>query len=283
MQRSLIRETYGSYRHLNNVHILAVVFMLGGVDAHGAEKTDIKQLESERVQYRDIVMGAFEDTYRNLTLKTIMAYDWLLSFCSEAEIVVKTDDDVMLDIFKLTEELSTWTPTVINSFNLWGSVHWNESIDRNEKSIYYVSPAEYSGVSMPKHCGGVGYVTTMNTIRRIADEISRSFLDAVCTHEDVFMTGIVPEKINSDKNVQPIEITDKGYDWIFYIDANNINENAQYIWKKIQSDNRTVDFKEFGKRSGTNIFYLLEHGPMFETYYKRLWYFVKMLYTDMKT
>lgn len=277
MQRNLIRQTYGSLRNINNVQILAVVFMLGSADAPGAN-TDIVKLDAEWVKFGDIIMGDLVDTYRNLSRKTIMAYNWLTSFCHEADLVVKTDDDVLVDIFKLTDELGKWTPNVLKSFNFWCAVHWTEEIDRNEKSIYYVSYEEYAGTKIPKHCAGVGYVTPMCMIHRIANEISKSYLGPICSHEDVFMTGIVPEKINSAKNQQqnkPIEYIDKMIDWILYLDENNPNKDGQYIWNITEPVSESVDFDEFRERSGSRVFYLLQHNADYERKYMRLWYLVK--------
>lgn len=280
MQRSLIRQTYGSIRFLNNVHILAVVFMLGGLDAPGTDKVDISKLEAERVEFGDVIMGDFVDTYRNLTRKAIMAYDWLRTFCQEADIVVKTDDDVMLNIFKLTEELAKWTPTVLRSFNFWCSVHWGENIDKNDNSMYYISPEQYSGAALPTHCAGMGYITPMGMIHRIADKISKSFPGIVCTHEDAFMTGIVPEKINAAKN-DPIEYVDKNNDWTFHFDGNEGNEDVRFIWKLLQqSANETVEFSEV--RTHLGIFYLLEHTAEFEKVYLWLWHLVKHTYRNEK-
>lgn len=275
LQRNLIRQTYGAIRNLNNVHILAVVFMLGGVDAPDAEITDISKLEAERVQFDDMIMGDFVDTYRNLTRKSIMAYDWLTSFCQDADLLVKTDDDVMLNIFKLTEELGKWTPTVFRSYNIWCAIHWTEQVNKDEKSMYYISPEQYPGDILPKHCGGVGYVTTMDTVKRIKDEISRSFQGIVCTHEDVFMTGIVPEKINL-ADAKHVELIDRMAEWILYVFDSNEHEDAKYILKVLkQPANETVDFDEFRKRSGTRIFFLINHGPEFEELYMRLWQLMK--------
>lgn len=195
MQRNLIRQTYGSIRNINNVQILAVVFMLGSADAPDAANTDADKLHAEWVKFGDIIMGDLVDTYRNLSRKTIMAYNWLTSYCHEADLVVKTDDDVLVDIFKLTYELGKWTPDVLKSFKFWCGIHWSEEIDRSENSIYYVSYEEYAGTKIPKHCAGVGYVTPMCMIHRIANEISKSYLGPICSHEDVLITGIVPEKL----------------------------------------------------------------------------------------
>lgn len=254
--------------------------MLGGLDAPHTEKTDISKLEAERVEFGDVIMGDFVDTYRNLTRKAIMAYDWVVSFCQDADIVVKTDDDIMLNIFKLTEEVAKWTPAVLRSFNFWCAVHWNENIDKDENSQYYVSTEQYPGDTLPKHCAGIGYITPMGVIHRIADEISKSFLGVVCTHEDVFMTGIVPEKINSAKN-EPIEYVDKTNIWAFHFDENNDNKDVRFIWQLFQqSANETIDFNEV--RTHLGIFYLIEHTAEFEERYQWLWHLVKNTFRNEK-
>ena len=47
----------------------------------------------------DLVQGNFMDTYRNLTYKTVLGHMWVSSFCSQAEFVVKTDDEIYVDIY----------------------------------------------------------------------------------------------------------------------------------------------------------------------------------------
>ena len=49
--------------------------------------------------YGDLVQGNFMDTYRNLTYKTVLGHMWVSSFCSQAEFVVKTDDEIYVDIY----------------------------------------------------------------------------------------------------------------------------------------------------------------------------------------
>ncbi len=274
-KRNLIRQTYGSIRHINNVHILAVVFTLGGIDHPNKPQTNIGELEAERAQFGDIIMGDFVDTYRNLSRKTIMAYDWLTSFCREADLVVKTDDDVVVDIFKLTDELGKWTKTECQSYNFWCAVHYNEPMFRNNDSMYYVSYEQYAGNVLPKHCAGVGYVTTMTMIHKISNKISKSYLGSICTHEDAFMTGIVPEKINSEEDglIQHIQKMDE---WILYVQKDNQKIDGPYVWDMIeQPANETVDFIDFRKRTRGQIFYLLPQDENFKRRYLRLWYLLE--------
>lgn len=144
-RRNLVRQTYGSVKTANNVAILAVIFMLGNSDAHGADEDERNKLQAEMDQFGDIVMGDFVDCYKNLTLKTIMAYEWLTSYCREAQIVVKTDDDVLVNIFQLTAELDAWTPSDVVSSNIWCAVHRNENTIYDVESRFYVSPEEFPG------------------------------------------------------------------------------------------------------------------------------------------
>ena len=40
----------------------------------------------------------FQDTYRNLTLKTVMGLKWSAIFCPQARHVMKTDDDIFVNV-----------------------------------------------------------------------------------------------------------------------------------------------------------------------------------------
>lgn len=154
-----------------------------------------------------------------------------------------------------------------------------EGINRDETSIYYVSPEEYVGKVFPKHCAGVGYVTTMEVIRMIAKEISESFRGPICTHEDAFMTGIVPERINAAKNETIIEHINKHEDWVLYVHKGNLKKYGPYVWNSIeQPAKEPVNFVEFRRRTELQIFYLLQQGDNFEKQFMRLWYLLEYSY-----
>ena len=46
--------------------------------------------------YGDIVQSDFVDTYKNLTLKAVMAIRWIKKYCPQAKFILKTDDDVIV-------------------------------------------------------------------------------------------------------------------------------------------------------------------------------------------
>merc|ERR1711894_270919 len=88
-RRDAIRETWASSLEKINSK---VIFLLG----QGRDKQS--KIQDESTLYKDIVQEDFEDTYHNLTLKTIMGLKWMAIFCPQAEFVLKTDDDIYVNV-----------------------------------------------------------------------------------------------------------------------------------------------------------------------------------------
>ncbi|KAG4065783.1 hypothetical protein HA402_012461 [Bradysia odoriphaga] len=285
--RNLIRQTYGTVRNANNVQILGVVFMLGNSDAHGSDVTDDNKLQEERNRFSDIVVGDFVDCYRNLTLKTIMAYEWITARCREAQIVVKTDDDVLINIFELTRELDTWSQDQVASSNIWCKVDKGEKPVKDVNSMYYASPLDFPNGLFPNHCEGVGYVTSIGVIDRILNAIWKSFPRRVCTHEDVFMTGVVPLHINSHLNYfwgksQPIEHIAK--DSWRSLDLQDGRGDEDYFlrnfMKNTSMDLKVENFDKLRKRYDKKMFFLITHSDDFKKVYIRLWEIIRKCFSN---
>ena len=43
--------------------------------------------------------GDFLDTYYNLSYKNVLGKLWVSNFCEQADFVIKTDDDVFVDLY----------------------------------------------------------------------------------------------------------------------------------------------------------------------------------------
>ena len=54
---------------------------------------------------RPIQLAFFQDSYHNLTLKTVMGLKWVKDHCSQARFVMKTDDDIFVNLPKLHKAL----------------------------------------------------------------------------------------------------------------------------------------------------------------------------------
>ena len=77
--------------------VTKLVFLLGCPED---DKTQ-EMLEEENKKHGDIVQGDFLDTYHNLSYKAIMGHLWVSEFCDHAEFVVKTDDDMFIDLYEV--------------------------------------------------------------------------------------------------------------------------------------------------------------------------------------
>lgn len=92
-RRRIIRLTYAnehSYNHIRFKH----AFYLG--TSLSNETRVLIQNESKR--YADIIQGDFEDTYHNLTHKTALVIRWINNYCTHAQLILKADDDVFLNV-----------------------------------------------------------------------------------------------------------------------------------------------------------------------------------------
>ncbi|XP_065283404.1 beta-1,3-galactosyltransferase 1-like isoform X1 [Dermacentor albipictus] len=95
--RNAIRDTWGLHSYVANRNG-KVLFLLG----RSAYDMEIK---AESQVNGDIVQGNFTDSYNNLTLKSVMMLHWTRSFCPNVEHVMKTDDDVYVNLDNLVHHL----------------------------------------------------------------------------------------------------------------------------------------------------------------------------------
>lgn len=61
----------------------------------------------ENDEYGDIIQETFHDTYNNLTIKSVMMLKWVTNYCPRASYLMKTDDDMYINIKNLLRALTT--------------------------------------------------------------------------------------------------------------------------------------------------------------------------------
>ncbi|NXX36718.1 B3GL1 acetylgalactosaminyltransferase, partial [Nicator chloris] len=151
--RQAIRITWGSRDSWWGQRILTL-FLLGQ-DAQREDRAAELSVEDESVLYGDIIRQDFMDTYNNLTLKTIMAFQWLSEFCSNARFVMKTDDDVFINTPNLVEFLLRLNSSedVFTGYPLIENFAYR-GLDRKR----FISYEEYPFKFYPPYCSGLGYI-----------------------------------------------------------------------------------------------------------------------------
>ena len=180
-RRQAIRQTWGHFALRRDV---AIAFVLGQTRNVSTQKN----IDSEADIYGDIIQGLNVDSYHNLTLKTLSSLIWVSDNCEEADFILKTDDDMAINMPKLFAYLNSLGESTSNS--IYGRVAAKWKVHREQKSKYYVSPAEYSPMRFPKFCTGPAYVLTKDVVPKLlSTALGMKFMRL----EDVFFTGIVAD------------------------------------------------------------------------------------------
>ncbi|XP_077040319.1 UDP-GalNAc:beta-1,3-N-acetylgalactosaminyltransferase 1 [Agelaius phoeniceus] len=151
--RQAIRITWGSRDSWWGQRILTL-FLLGQ-DTQREDRVAALAVEDESILYGDIIRQDFVDTYDNLTLKTIMAFQWFSEFCSSARFFMKTDADVFINTPNLVQLLLQLNSSenVFTGYPLIDNFAYRGA-DRKR----FISYQEYPFRLYPPYCSGLGYI-----------------------------------------------------------------------------------------------------------------------------
>ncbi|XP_052834520.1 beta-1,3-galactosyltransferase 1 isoform X2 [Octopus bimaculoides] len=183
-RRTAVRKTWGDKKLLGKFKI-KLLFVMGVVkDRH---VMDMVKLESDR--YNDILQSEFNDTYRNLNSKAMAALRWIATNCHNISYIMKTDDDILVDIFQVVKHLRylqqyKYARRKFILCNVWVGMH----VIRNKNSKWYVSHEEYSNNTYDVYCSGSAYILSPDMpvrLLKIALKVPRLWVD------DVYVTGML--------------------------------------------------------------------------------------------
>lgn len=180
--RTAVRQTWGHFGVRRDV---VLAFMVGRT-----LNADIQaNLDQENDLYGDIIQANFMDHYSNLTLKTISMFEWVKTYCSESHFVLKTDDDMFINMPLL---LSFVESKGSDQRVLYGRMAKGWKPVRNKKSKYYIDASTYSRTRYPDFLTGPAYLFTGDVV----EDIYHKTLDTTFFPlEDVLVTGIVGETL----------------------------------------------------------------------------------------
>ena len=174
-RRDAIRHTWLSVTRSHQDSQVRSVFLLGYSNGSNLEK-----LRNENKKYGDIVLQDFTDVYRNLTLKTLMGFEWAGMYCSSAKFIMKTDDDMFVN----TTNIVRLIKQNARHNEITGQCLKAAKPYRNPKSKWYVTLVEYPESVYPSYCEGTGYVMSST----IASDVVRISADVpFFPFEDVYI------------------------------------------------------------------------------------------------
>lgn len=172
------------------------VFMVGLSNINDVQS----RLLQESSQFGDIVQGNFREAYRNLTYKHVMGLTWFTERCRNATYMVKMDDDIAVNVFKLKD-------VVQRNYDLAGCVI-NANPIRDKHNKWYVSKEEFNEETYPAFLSGWLYIAKMTSVRRMLRAIKHKEYFWI---DDLYVTGILAKRAQISLNdLRPDFETDPG-------------------------------------------------------------------------
>ncbi|XP_008058426.1 beta-1,3-galactosyltransferase 4 [Carlito syrichta] len=199
-QRNAIRASWGRLRQTRGLRV-QTLFLLGEPsEQHPGSSSHGNDLARESAAHGDILQAAFQDSYRNLTLKTLSGLNWADKHCPMARYVFKTDDDVYVNVPELVSELvlrgghwEQWErgrepqkEAAVDEAREDGSqavpllylgrVHWRVNPSRTAGGRHHVSEEQWPQTwgPFPPYASGTGYVLSLSAVQLILKVASRA-------------------------------------------------------------------------------------------------------------
>ena len=156
-RRSILRRSWASLENLNRFKGVTykVVYIVG----RNSNKSSLVELHREMKKFGDIIQGNIEETYFNLTLKVQMGVDWAVRFCTCFDYVLKTDDDMYINLDLVSGYVSKLHPS---ERNFGGKCMMYHTPNRNKKNKWYMSEENYRRKKYPPFCIGAMYIMSMS-------------------------------------------------------------------------------------------------------------------------
>ncbi|XP_064820138.1 beta-1,3-galactosyltransferase 1-like isoform X2 [Oncorhynchus masou masou] len=161
--REAVRRTWGSERQVLGREV-CLFFLLGLPSGEETEQLQEKVLQESK-EHQDLLQSNFIDSYKNLTIKTMVMMEWLSSRCPNASYAMKIDSDMFLNVNTLVNML-LHAPTQNYMTGLvarWGAV----LRDRNSK--WYLPKEVFPEPVYPPYALGLGYVFTLDLPRKLVE------------------------------------------------------------------------------------------------------------------
>uniref|UniRef100_A0A3Q2QPT2 Hexosyltransferase n=1 Tax=Fundulus heteroclitus TaxID=8078 RepID=A0A3Q2QPT2_FUNHE len=195
--RNAIRQTWGNESVAGGLGFVRLFLLGTGKSSDAFLQSSIE--EESRV-YHDIIQQDYQDTYYNLTTKTLMGMNWVATYCPHVSYVMKTDSDMFVNTEYLIQKLlKPELPPRQRYFT--GYLMRGYAPNRNKDSKWYMPPELYPSERYPIFCSGTGYVFSGD----MAELIYQASLSIRRLHlEDVYV-GICLAKLRIDPAPPPNE------------------------------------------------------------------------------
>lgn len=189
-QRNAIRNTWGR-EDIKGDKKVKLLFFIGRKESQDEVDDRIYQ---EITHNSDIIVIDFIDSYYNNTIKTMMAFRWAFTHCSEAKNYLFSDDDMYVSVHNLFKYLDKMQPQGNEKNHLFAGYKFESRPLRHRSSKWRVSLEEYPWNRWPPYITAGAYVLSNESLKTI---YLGSLFVKHFRFDDIFL-GIVAKKVGID-------------------------------------------------------------------------------------
>ncbi|XP_032366797.1 beta-1,3-galactosyltransferase 2 isoform X2 [Etheostoma spectabile] len=162
--RDVIRNTWGKETTVLG-RVVSHYFLLGLSKEEDGTETIKEQVLQESQTHHDILQSDFLDSYNNLTIKTMVMFEWLSSHCPNTSYAMKIDSDIFLNIRNLVDMLLK----APRHLYMTGIVARGAAVLRDHNSKWYLPVSAFPESSYPPYALGLGYVFSLDLPQKILE------------------------------------------------------------------------------------------------------------------
>ncbi len=185
-RRHDMRRTWAQKNLLDNFPSVTV-FILGQTN----NRKITNRINQESKEHGDIIQADFKDSYHNLTLKSLVGIKWAFHFCQNAKFILRTDDDIFVDVLLMTKVLNEHFSNIKRG--MLGYFKANMTIFRENETDscgkWCIAWNDYPNYhKYPTFIRGSFYILTPDILEHMYNAAVRITYHWV---EDAFLTGFV--------------------------------------------------------------------------------------------
>ncbi|VDM35841.1 unnamed protein product [Hydatigera taeniaeformis] len=164
------------------------------LDIYDGRAAEVMAIINEEIRkYDDIVLADYEDTYYNLTWKTVTNYRWMSAFCrkEDVKLFMTIDDDHRVNLSMVADFIDR-IPVYIRRNSLFGKVAKTDRAYRSPWKKLYLSYREFPWDVMYPYLRGFAHLVGPDIVADVA--IATAYTRYNYAPEDVYL-GMVAFKL----------------------------------------------------------------------------------------
>lgn len=230
--RDAIRTTWGSEKMVMDKNV-SLFFLLGQPGHEGREELQQKILQ-ESEEHHDIIQSDFLDSYKNLTIKTMVLMEWLTAYCQNAAYAMKIDADMFLNVNALVNMLLQ----APRENYMTGLVARGAIVLRDPRSKWYLPKDAFPEDFYPPYALGLGYVFSLDLPNKLIEgskHVKAVYIEDVYLGMCMRYVGI-PYTIQADQslfNVFPVPYNRCRYSKLIATTTHSLQDQVN-AWKDLK-------------------------------------------------